>query len=226
MGRKMVSYTVSGMTCGGCAAKVQKVLSAHSDLATVTLEPPRAVIAGDISLAKLNAALAEIGGYRLGHVQASVTISPVKSLAVYYPLFLVLGMIGLTALAADSWMMGMMAGFYLVFGAFKLLDLPAFARSFAQYDVIARRFLPWAYAYPIIELALGFAFLFWYQMWWASLAALCLSIVTVIGVAQSVIEERPIQCACLGTVFNLPMSYVTIVENLGMILMAAWMLRM
>jgi hypothetical protein len=45
-----------------------------------------------------------------------------------------------------------------------------------------------------------------------------------VGVIQSVMRRETIQCACLGNVFNLPMSKVTIIENLGMAAMAAWML--
>ena len=117
-----------------------------------------------------------------------------------------------------------MAGFFLVFGAFKLLDVPAFAASYARYDVIAKSFKPWGYLYPFVELGLGFAFLFWYQMHAAAWLALGLSLIGAIGVVQSVLRKETIQCACLGTVFNLPMSTVTIVENLGMAVMAAWML--
>jgi hypothetical protein len=46
----------------------------------------------------------------------------------------------------------------------------------------------------------------------------------MIGVSRSVIQKTNIQCACLGTVFNLPMSYVTIIENGIMLIMALFML--
>ena len=58
----------------------------------------------------------------------------------------------------------------------------------------------------------------------ATWIALILSLIGAIGVIRSVLRKETIQCACLGTVFNLPMSTVTIVENLGMAAMAAWML--
>ena len=135
-----------------------------------------------------------------------------------------MGLIAITSLAGDSWMMSFMAGFYIVFGAFKLLNVPAFADSYAKYDIIAKAFKPWGYAYPFVELALGFAFLTWYEMRAAAWAALILSLIGAIGVIRSVGRRETIQCACLGNVFNLPMSTVTIVENLGMAAMAAWML--
>jgi len=121
-------------------------------------------------------------------------------------------------------MMGFMAGFYIVFGAFKLLDVPAFARSYAQYDVIAKILPGWGYVYPFVELALGFGFLFWLDMRLLSWAALILSLIGAVGVIQANLSKQPIECACLGTVFKLPMSVVTVIENLGMAAMAAWML--
>jgi len=47
---------------------------------------------------------------------------------------------------------------------------------------------------------------------------------SALGVIQSVLNRTKIRCACLGTVFQLPMSTITIVEDLGMALMALLML--
>jgi hypothetical protein len=44
--------------------------------------------------------------------------------------------------------------------------------------------------------------------------------VSIIGVLQSVLNKRAIRCACLGAIFNLPMSTVTIVEDGLMIAMS------
>ena len=56
-----------------------------------------------------------------------------------------------------------MAGFFLVFSFFKLLNLRAFADAYAGYDVVAARWRVWGYDYPFVELALGAAYLtgFW-----------------------------------------------------------------
>lgn len=45
-----------------------------------------------------------------------------------------------------------------------------------------------------------------------------------IGVIQSVVNKKKIRCACLGAVFNLPMSTVTIMEDLLMVVMSGMML--
>lgn len=224
----MNMMTVTGMTCGGCARKVEAALKVLSPEAVVTLDPPQVSLPNSITAVRINEALAAVGKYRV--VETSPAPKPALQAATwlktYQPLLLIVGLVAIASFAAQSWMMGFMAGFFIVFGAFKLLDVPAFANTYARYDIIAKRFKPWGYAYPFIETALGFAFLFHLQMVAATWIALILSVVGAVGVIQSVLSKQTIQCACLGTVFQLPMSTVTIIENVGMAAMAAWMLTM
>jgi copper chaperone CopZ len=192
----MNTFAISGMTCANCARKVEATLKAISPRANVTLEPPRAMVETGISVDALNDALGKIGKYR----------------------------VSAESFAGNNWMMSFMAGFFIVFGAFKLLDVPNFANAFAQYDVIAKVFKPWGYVYPFIEIAIGFAFLFYYQMTPVTWISLVISVIGAVGVIQAYLSKQTIQCACLGTVFKLPMSVVTIIENVGMAAMSAWML--
>jgi hypothetical protein len=174
----------------------------------------------------VNEVLAKVGAYRAtaGAGEVLSGDNAASTLRTYYPLFLVIGLIALASLAADDWMMAFMGGFYAVFGAFKLLDVPAFASAYRRYDVVAKVFKPWGHAYPFVETALGFAFLFQFQPFASTVLAFVLSVVGAIGVIQATLSKQTIQCACLGTVFQLPMSVVTIVENLGMAAMAGLML--
>jgi copper chaperone CopZ len=225
-GHAMNTFSVTGMTCANCARKVEATLQQLSADIRVTLDPPRASVPPSLSISALNNALAEVGKYRVSDASSQPLLPGALSAwtAAYFPLLLIMALIAVASFAGQSWMMCFMAGFYIVFGAFKLLDVPAFANSYARYDVIAKAFKPWGYAYPFVELALGFAFLFWFEMRAAAWAALILSLIGAVGVVQSVLRRETIQCACLGTVFKLPMSTVTIIENLGMAAMAAWML--
>jgi copper chaperone CopZ len=225
-GHAMNTLSVTGMTCANCARKVETALQQLSADIRVTLDPPRATVPPSLSVSAVNDALAAVGKYRVSEASPQSLLPSALSawIAAYYPLLLIMALISVASLAGESWMMSFMAGFYIVFGAFKLLDVPAFANSYARYDVIAKAFKPWGYAYPFVELALGFAFLFWFQMRAAAWAALILSLVGAVGVIQSLARRQTIQCACLGTVFKLPMSTITIIENLGMAAMAAWML--
>ncbi|HYF54378.1 MAG TPA: MauE/DoxX family redox-associated membrane protein, partial [Salinarimonas sp.] len=121
-------------------------------------------------------------------------------------------------------MLDFMAGFFLVFSFFKLLDLRGFADAYRSYDVIARRSRLWALAYPFVELALGVAYLLRWQLTVVNAVTLVLMIVGSVGVVRALLQKNRIRCACLGTALNLPMTTVTLVEDLGMAAMAALML--
>jgi copper chaperone CopZ len=225
-GRKMNAYAITGMTCANCARKVETTLQQLSADIRVTLDPPRAMVPPTLSVSALNTALAAVGKYRVSEAVSKPLVPTALAvwLSSYYPLLLIIGMIALASFAGQSWMLSFMAGFFIVFGAFKLLNVPAFANSYARYDIIAKAYRPWGYAYPFVELGLGLAFLFRFQLLAATSAALILSLIGAVGVTQTVLRKQAIQCACLGNVFNLPMSTVTIIENVGMAAMAAWML--
>ncbi len=118
-------------------------------------------------------------------------------------------------------MQNFMGAFFLAFAFFKLLDLRGFADSYHMYDIVAQRLPIYGLVYPFLELALGAAYVAGIQPVAVNLTTLVVMSVSSIGVIQSVLQKRRIRCACLGTVFNLPMSTVTLVEDGLMIAMAA-----
>jgi hypothetical protein len=122
------------------------------------------------------------------------------------------------------WMQYFMAGFFIVFSFFKFLNLTGFAESYAMYDILAKRVKVYGLIYPFIELILGVAYLTGFEPTITYIATICIMGFSSIGVIQSVLDKKKIRCACLGAVFNLPMSMVTIIENLIMVLMALIML--
>lgn len=122
-----------------------------------------------------------------------------------------------------SIMIDFMAGFFLVFGSFKLIKLPAFVEAYAMYDIVSRRVRIYGYLYPFIELALGVAFLMRYQIVTVAWITLILMLINSIGAYRGIRDKKILTCACLGTVFKLPMSYVTIGEDLLMATMALMM---
>jgi copper chaperone CopZ len=140
-------------------------------------------------------------------------------------LFMHVGM-GLATVTAGETMRYFMAGFFLVFSFFKLLDLRAFASAYAGYDLLAARWQGWGLVYPFVELGLGMAYLSNFNPVLTNWATVAIMGFSAIGVIRAVLSKTQIQCACLGTVFKLPMSTVTIVEDVGMVLMAAAMLFM
>jgi hypothetical protein len=152
--------------------------------------------------------------------------------ATYKPLLLILTYLlvasVLVQLPENGWkgvrwhetMRYFMAGFFLGFSFFKLLDLSAFADAYAKYDVLAKHWHGWGLIFPFVELALGLAYLTNWNPLITNWATLIVMGVSAIGVVKAWLHKRNIRCAYLSTVFKLPMPTVTIIENIGMLGMA------
>ncbi len=246
------TYTLSGLHCGACVSRVTKALAPLAESVSVTLAPMQAVLTHPTAnFAQLQAAVASAGQYILEENQPaspspsnesatnSVAITPPKDwLSTYYPLLLIVAYLliasvgvqwgqangSIQAITLHDTMRYFMAGFFIVFSFFKLLDLRAFANAYAGYDLLAARWHGWGLVYPFVELALGLAYLTHYNPLLTNWVTVIVMGFSAIGVVRAVVTKSQIQCACLGTVFKLPMSTVTIVEDVGMVLMAASML--
>ncbi len=232
------TYQVTGMTCGGCEAKVKASLLSVPGIssAIVSKESATAILnmSEPVAINTLQEALGTNGKYHISPaMQEEITEENRSWLQTYKPILLIFGYILLiTGLIQFSnkafdlmqWMRHFMAGFFLVFSFFKLLNLKGFAESYAMYDVLAKRIPAWGYVYAFIELALGICFMMNFDPLATNAITLAVMGISISGVLQSVLNKRKIQCACLGSVFNLPMSTVTIIEDALMIGMSIWSL--
>jgi YHS domain-containing protein len=117
-----------------------------------------------------------------------------------------------------------MGAFFLVFGTFKLMDLPGFAGAFSSYDLIAGKSRAYANLYPFIQLVLGVAYLSRWQLPLMNLLAFLVMNVSAAGVLRALVSKRKIRCACLGTRIALPMSAISFAEDITMAVMAGAML--
>lgn len=117
-----------------------------------------------------------------------------------------------------------MGSFFVIFGSFKLYNLHGFVEAYRTYDIIAKRSVIYAYLYPFIELVLGFLYLTRFHLTAANWVTLCISAISSIGVAYELAQNKQIMCACLGAVFKIPMTYVTLAEDVLMGIMALIML--
>lgn len=236
-------YQVSGITCEGCVSKVKSLLDKIPDVtaSAVSLDGKVEVtMSHHIATADLQAALRNYPKYQLVEVPH---IAPTGTFAddeasrtfweTYKPILLVFGYILVATLLVEAaaaafdwmrWMRHFMAGFFLVFSFFKMLDIPAFAASYSSYDVVARHWQGWGYAYPFVELTMGALFLLDYNPLLTNGLTFAVMGVSTIGVVQSLLAKRKFQCACLGAVFNLPMSKVTLFEDVLMVVMSTAML--
>jgi copper chaperone CopZ len=233
------TYKISGMTCSGCEAKVKGSLLKMPDVlsADVSKEKGTATITMGklISLSALQEAIGGINSkYQVSAEQHSEMLEQTKSwFEIYKPILLIFSYITIVTVLIQfekehfngmQWMQHFMAGFFLIFSFFKLLNLSGFAESYAMYDVVAMKFKQWGYIYAFLEFSLGLAYLTNYRPYITSVVMLVVMSISIIGVLKSVLNKQKIQCACLGAVFNLPMSTVTILEDALMIGMSASML--
>lgn len=205
-------------------------VNVSTDSSTATISMDKHIALSDFQKA--------LGGsesrYQISAIEHNEAAEQAKSwLETYKPIitiFLYITAITLLVQAQNAsfnfmqWMRHFMAGFFLAFSFFKMLDLKGFAESYVMYDVVARKFPSWAYLYAFIELLLGLAYLVGFNPVATNAATIIVMSVSIIGVLQSVLNKKRIRCACLGAVFNLPMSTVTIIEDALMIAMSGAML--
>ena len=238
-------FTLSGMHCGSCMARTTKALSSFADKVNVTLNPPQAILRGvhsDASLEVMQIALAGAGKYTMAPAAPTFGANTAGNsgasehegfFAVYKPLLLIVAfLVGVTWLVHaqtpgrhwHEWMSDFMAGFFLLFSFFKLLNLSGFVQAYRGYDLIAAKSSAYAWVYPFIELALGVAYLTRWQPQLTHWATLAVMLISAAGVLNALRKRQLIECACLGTVFKLPMSKVTLIEDLSMAAMAVAML--
>lgn len=245
MATSTTTYRVEGMHCGSCKDKVERALRGVPGVrsAAVSLEHESAEVEtnGEATFDAMRNAVSRAGDYTLErtdegsheeHAQGGAASGgePEESL---YPLFLIVGYIaGVTVLiaaatggwAAEPMMRHFMAGFFLVFSFFKLLDLRGFVGAYVMYDLVAARWTGWAWMYPFVEAALGVAYLVNAAPVIVNSVTLVVMLVGAAGVLRALLDKRQIRCACLGTALNLPMTKVTLVEDLAMAGMAGGML--
>lgn len=107
----------------------------------------------------------------------------------------------------------------------KLKDVEGFATMFLNYDLLAQRWVRYAYIYPFAEGLAGVLMLSGALMWLSIPVALFIGGVGAVSVFKAVyIDKRELKCACVGGDSNVPLGFVSLTENLMMVAMAVWML--
>lgn len=106
----------------------------------------------------------------------------------------------------------------------KLQDVDAFATMFLGYDLLARRWLPYAYIYPFAEGLAGVLMLARALDWVSIPVAAFIGSVGAVSVFYAVyVQRRDIKCACVGGSSRVPLGFVSLTENVMMVAMAIWM---
>ncbi len=124
-------------------------------------------------------------------------------------------------LRAAEWFIGMSM---VVLALLKLQNVETFATMFLNYDLLAKRWVPYSYVYPFAEGLAGILMVANALTWLSVPIALFIGTVGAVSVFKAVyIDKRELKCACVGGSSNVPLGFVSLTENLMMVAMAIWM---
>ncbi len=179
-----------------------------------------------------------INGERIGGYEAvrKHLGKPVRdpNATTYRPVIALFTMTALAALALSFGMHG--SGFsvqtvewfialsMVVLALLKLQNVESFSTMFLNYDLVARRWVPYSYFYPYAEGLAGVLMVGGLMNWLSIPLALFIGSVGAVSVFKAVyVDKRELKCACVGGANNVPLGFVSLTENLMMIGMALWM---
>lgn len=117
-----------------------------------------------------------------------------------------------------------MGSFLCSFGLMKIVFFKGFVTTFSQYDLLAKKTKEYAYAYPFIELLLGIGYLFLHFITILSIITFILMLIGAVGILLALRQKKVFLCACVGGKWNIPLSTLSLIENLLMAAMAFLML--
>lgn len=112
-----------------------------------------------------------------------------------------------------------------VLAMLKLQDIDRFAKMFLNYDLLAKRWVPYAFVYPFAEGIAGVLMAARAADWLSIPVALFIGTVGAVSVFKAVyVEKRDLKCACVGGSSRVPLGFLSLTENVMMVAMAVWML--
>jgi glutaredoxin len=175
-----------------------------------------------------------VGGYDDLRRFLGKTVADPKA-TTYQPVIALFSVTALMALAVSYAVYGtpftMRAGEWFIgfsmtiLAMVKLQNVEGFATMFLNYDLLAKRWVPYSYIYPFAEGLAGILMIAGALNWLSIPLALFIGAVGAVSVFYAVyIQRRELKCACVGGSSNVPLGFISLTENLMMIGMALWML--
>lgn len=174
-----------------------------------------------------------IGGYEDTRRYLGIKV-PDKNATSYKPVIALFSMTLLASLAAsyaafDAFITIRAAEWFIAFSMavlalLKLQNVESFSTMFLNYDLLAKRWVPYSYIYPFAEGLAGILMIGGILNWLSIPLALFIGTVGAVSVFKAVyIDKRELKCACVGGSSNVPLGFISLTENLMMIAMAVWM---
>ena len=159
---------------------------------------------------------------------------PDPKAVTYRPVTVVFAMTALMALAASLAAFGtpltVRAGEWFIafsmcmLALLKLQNVERFATMFLNYDLLARRWVPYSYVYPYAEGLAGVLMAAGVLTWLSVPIALVIGTIGAVSVIKAVyVDRRDLKCACVGGDSSVPLGFLSLTENVMMVAMALWM---
>uniref|UniRef100_UPI002FCFD958 glutaredoxin family protein n=1 Tax=Sphingomonas radiodurans TaxID=2890321 RepID=UPI002FCFD958 len=176
---------------------------------------------------------ARVGGYDDLRRFFGKTVRDPKALT-YRPVIALFSMTALMALAASHAMLGTpftiraaewFIGFSMcVLALLKFQNIESFSSMFLNYDLLAKRWVPYSYVYPFAEGGAGVLMIAGVLTWISVPVALFIGTIGAVSVFKAVyVDKRALKCACVGGDSNVPLGFISLTENVMMVAMALWM---
>lgn len=169
-----------------------------------------------------------IGGYTELAAYLNVeaqTANAQPSQSSYTPVIALFSTAGLVSLSASLGLTGFMGVSLAMLASLKLMDLPSFANSFAQYDLMTQRVQPYACVYPFLELGIALGFLSGVMPLATGVGSALVGVSGAVSVVKAAyLDKRSLNCACVGGDSKAPLGMVSFVENAMMTVMGVMLL--
>lgn len=124
----------------------------------------------------------------------------------------------------QEWIRWFLGGFLIMFGGFKMIGIEVFLRVFPLYDLIAKRFALYKYAYPLLQAFIGMWYITGLSPLLRDIIVLVISFSGLWGMLKLVSARGAVRLAYLGNIIQLRYSTVTIIENATIVTLAIVML--
>lgn len=229
-------FKITGMTCQGCADTIEKGFRDNPKIssAKVSLEHNELTIESSqqFNSEQIDNILGNLGNYSVTKNNPTAFPLIISYLKSKKPILLALLVVIISSLSIqmaentfvlNNWFVSYMGMFFILFSFLKLLNIKGFSMTFSRYDLLAKNIPGFALSYPFLEFLLGIAFLTQTALLASNIIALIFMTSQSIGVMYVLKNKQPMKCACMGSSINLEISYITLLENVIMILMAAYM---
>jgi len=174
-----------------------------------------------------------VGGYDdlrrfLGKHVADPKATSYRPVIALFSMTALLAMAGSYAVSGDvltvraaEWFIGFSM---VVLSLLKLQNIETFSTMFLNYDLLAKRWVPYSYIYPYAEGFAGVLMVAGALTWLSVPIALIIGTIGAVSVFKAVyIDKRELKCACVGGSSNVPLGFISLTENLMMVGMAIWM---